>query len=237
MIQEYILRHGLRESLFPFSKKLKKKNNPSNYRGITLVNSLAKIFSLCLRNRLNKHCENYDVLTDLQFGFRDRKSTVDCIFILHCLIQNVLSLNIQLFCAFIDYEKCFDTINREYLVQKLISLGQSCKLIRLVKSLYKNVKSCIRVSNSSNLSEFIDIAVGLKQGEPLSPLLFILLVNDISESLKLENLSQNDIKYISIYLLMFADDMVLFTTDKNSLQMLLNDISSYANQWGLKINV
>ena len=157
-------------------------------------------------------------------------------FIFHCLIQNVLSLNKQLFCAFIDYEECFDTINREYLVQKLISLGLSCKLIRLVKSLYKNVKSYIRLSNSSKLSEFIDITVGLKQGEPLSPLLFILFVNDISESLKLENLSQNDIEYLSIYLLMFADDMVLFTTDKNSLQMLLNDISNYANQWGLKIN-
>ena len=107
----------------------------------------------------------------------------------------------------------------------------------MIKSLYNNVKSCIKVSNNSNLSEFIDIAVGLKQGEPLSPLLFILFVNDIRDSFNLGNLTQSDIEHLSVYMLMFADDMVLFTTDKKSLQKQLNDISEYAKQWGLKINV
>ena len=143
-------------------------------------------------------------------------------------------MNKQLFCAFIDYEKFFDTINRDFLIQKLVTSGLSCKLIRMIKSLYNNVKSCIKVSNNSNLFEFIDIAVGLKQGEPLSPLLFILLVNDIRDSFNLENLTQSDIEHLSVYMLMFADDMVLFTTDKKSLQKQLNDISE---QWGLKINV
>ena len=222
--------------IVPIFKK-GEKNNPSNYRGITLVNSLAKIFSLCLRNRLNKYCENNEIFTDFQFGFREKKNTVDCIFILHCLIQKILSLNKQLFCAFIDYEKCFDTINRDFLIQKLVTSGLSCKLIRMIKSLYNTVKSCIKVSNNSNLSEFIDIAVGLKQGEPLSPLLFILFLNDIRDSFSLGNLTQSDIEHLSVYMLMFADDMVLFTTDKKSLQKQLNDISEYAKQWGLKINV
>ena len=48
--------------------------NPSNYRGITLVNVIAKIFSLALRNRLNKWCEETNVLNDSQFGFRDKRS-------------------------------------------------------------------------------------------------------------------------------------------------------------------
>ena len=62
-------------------------DNPSNYRGITLISSLANIFSMCLRNRLNKYCEDENVFNDCQFGFRDKKSTVDCVFILYNFIQ------------------------------------------------------------------------------------------------------------------------------------------------------
>ena len=98
--------------IVPIFKK-GEKDNPGNYRGITLISTLATLFSLCLRNRLNKYSESEDVFNDFQFGFREKKSTVDCIFILHCILQKILSYNKQLFCAFIDYEKCFDTINRD----------------------------------------------------------------------------------------------------------------------------
>ena len=77
--------------------------NPRNYRGITLINSLAKLFSLCLRNRLNAWCEQEHIYTESQIGFRDKRSTVDCVYILHSLIQNIVSLNKKVFCAFIDY--------------------------------------------------------------------------------------------------------------------------------------
>ena len=60
--------------------------NPSNYRGITLVNVIAKIFSLTLRNRINNWCETEDKLNDAQFGFRDSRSTVDCIYIYFILL-------------------------------------------------------------------------------------------------------------------------------------------------------
>lgn len=65
-------------------------NVPSNYRGITLVNVTAKIFSLALRNRINKWCENEQVFNDAQYGFRDNRSTADAIFLLHSIIQKVL---------------------------------------------------------------------------------------------------------------------------------------------------
>ena len=90
-------------------------HNPSNYRGITLINILAKIFSLLLRNRINKWCESENVLNDSQFGFMDNRSTTDAIFLLHTIIQKVLSTNSRLFCIFIDYKKAFDTVNRDAL--------------------------------------------------------------------------------------------------------------------------
>ena len=101
---------------------------------------MAKIFSLCLRNRLNNWCENENILNDTQFGFRDKRSTVDCVFILHSIIHKVLSNNSKLYCAFIDYEKCFDTITRDALWVKLVEIGVSCKFLNIVKSFLRVLK-------------------------------------------------------------------------------------------------
>ena len=54
-------------------------SNPSNYRGITLINSFAKLFSLVIRKRVNSWCEEQTLLNDFQFGFRDKRGTADCI--------------------------------------------------------------------------------------------------------------------------------------------------------------
>ena len=177
-----------------------------------------------MTNRLNKYCESDHLFTDLQFGFREKKGTVDCIYILHCIIQKCLAKNKKLYCAFIDYEKCFDTINRDMLIHKLILTGLSSKFVRIIKALYTKVTSCVKVTSSSKMSDFFDVSIGLKQGEPLSPF-------------DIDNLTDGDLDILSIYLLMFADDMVVFTTDKSSLQSQLNSLYDYTDKWGLKINV
>ena len=109
--------------------------NPSNYRVITLVNVIAKIFSLTLRNRMNKWCETEHIFNDYQFGFRDKRSTADAVFILHATIQKILSNNCKLWCAFIDYEKAFDTVIRDALWVKLLQSGISCKMVTMIKSI------------------------------------------------------------------------------------------------------
>lgn len=222
--------------IVPIFKK-GERNNPRNYRGITLMSSIAKIFSLCLRNRLNKWCEQNELFNQSQFGFRDKKSTTDCVYILHSIIQKIFASNKKLYCTFIDYERCFDTICRDALWIKLVALGISSKFVDMVKSIYRSVSSCVKLTHNKSISEFFDIAIGLKQGEPLSPLMFILFVNDISSTIDFNNLTEFDINQLSIYLLLFADDIAVFTTDKESLQSLLDNIYTYSNNWGLKINV
>ena len=79
-------------------------SNPSNYRGITLINSFAKIVSQVIRRRVNSWCEEQNLLNDFQFGFRDKRGTEDCIFVVHTLIRKFLTRKSKLYCAFIDYE-------------------------------------------------------------------------------------------------------------------------------------
>jgi len=92
-------------------------NEAKNYRGITLINILAKIYSQILLNRLTAWSDKHDKLSKNQFGFQKGKSIIDCIFILHSVIMKVLTSTNKLYCIFIDYQQCFDKIDRSYLWQ------------------------------------------------------------------------------------------------------------------------
>ena len=109
---------------------------------------------------------------NFNLDFYDGRSTSDCIFILHALKEYA-----KLYCAFIDYEKALDTAIRVALWFKLLDNGISSKITRMLRSLYNKVLSAVKMQ--SEVSSFIEIVLGVKQGEPLSPLLFILFVNDV----------------------------------------------------------
>jgi len=98
--------------IVPFHKK-EDLNNVNNYRGITLVSCLSKWFTTVLNQRIVSFCENNNVISEAQFGFRKVLSTVDAVFILLNILQKFLSNNTRLYCAFVDMCKCFDTIYRD----------------------------------------------------------------------------------------------------------------------------
>ena len=74
-------------------------------------------------------------------------STTDNIFILHGVINNFLN-NGLLYCAFVDFTKAFDYINREVIWYKLIKIGVRGKILNVIKSMYQNVKSKVKLNNS-----------------------------------------------------------------------------------------
>lgn len=209
-------------------------NEASNYRGITLISVLAKVYSQLLLNRLTSWTEKYEKIADNQFGFQKGKSVQDCIYILHAVISKVLNEGQKLYCIFIDYEKCFDKIDRSLLWQKLLTENVSCKLVKAIKSMYTVVKSCVKYKLS--FSSFFDSSIGLKQGDPSSPLLFMLFVNDIVENINVDLQNIFTINDLKLFLILFADDQVLFATSPETLQSLLSDLETYCQLWGLKIN-
>ena len=116
-------------------------HSPKNYRGITLNNIVAKVYSQVLLNRLTDWTEKYQNISDCQFaGYQKGKSTVDCIFIFHSILSKVIYSGQKLYSVFIDYEKCFDTINRRILWQKLLAEHVSSKMINAIKAMYATVR-------------------------------------------------------------------------------------------------
>jgi len=103
--------------------------------------------------------------------------------------------------------------------------------------MYKKVTSCIKNADNMSYSELFDVSVGVKQDEPLSLLLFILFINDIKSCFDLTKLTPSAIARLYIYMLLFADDIDLFTTEPHSLQTQLDCINNYSIMLGLKINV
>ena len=144
----------------------------------------------------------------------------------------------KFYCAFIDYEKAFDTVIRDAPWFKLLDNGISSKFTRMLRSLYNKVLAAVKMQ--SDVSNFFEIALGVKQGEPLSPLLFILFVNDVYPGLITAdgngNVAGVEINHLCFFLLLFADDMVLFSKDPIELQSLLDKLYSYSCEWGLKVN-
>ena len=86
-------------------------------------------------------------------------------------------------------------------------------------------------------SELFDITLGVKQCESLSPVLLIIFINDINECIDINSFTEKDVRLFSIFMLIFADDIALFTTNPESLQLQLNSIYQYSCKWGLKINL
>ncbi len=101
--------------------------------------------------------------------------------------------------------------------------------------MYSNIKS--RIKNMNALSDSFTCNLGVRQGESLSPFLFSLYLNDIEETLISKGVEGIDIGSFRIFLLLYADDIILFANNKDELQHSLDVLSDYCNRWKLTVNI
>ena len=161
----------------PIYKNKGDKASPDNYRGITILSCFGKLFTSVLNDRLNQYLENMNILNEEQDGFRKHYSIH--IFNLKSLIDLYLCGGRQLYCAFIDYKKAFDSINRTYLWQKLLSNNIDGKMFKIIHNMYANEKLCVKLGHLKSAT--FSSNVGVRQGENFSPILFSIFLNDLTE--------------------------------------------------------
>lgn len=216
--------------VFPIHKK-GDVNNAENYRGISFMNVVAKIFTGILLNRLEVWVKDNNLLCEFQAGFRAGYTTADHIFAIHNIVQCYLQKRKKLYAIFIDFKAAFDSINRSALFYKLSKVGISTKFLNVLKELYKDTFSA--VWDGESMSDWFGTMSGVRQGCLLSPLLFALYINDIVEVLP----SGIKIAETVIKCLLYADDLVVFAESPESLQLMINKLSEYCKTWDLVVNI
>ncbi len=216
-----------------------KKGNsmdPDNYRGISVVSCLAKLFSKILNNRLLKFLRIDNKLSCYQIGFTEKKRTSDHIFVLKCILEEAKNKRQPVFGCFVDLKKAFDTVWRDGLFYKLLfHYKLSNKFVRLLQSMYSNLHGRVKIDQLQ--SSDIPLSIGLRQGCNLSPHLFNLYVDDFPHVLERACCDPVDLYVKKVNVLMYADDMLLLSKTEEGLTQALYVLSQYCQKWQLVVNV
>ena len=226
-----------RSTILPIHKKGNLKD-PDNYRGISLMDSICKNFMHVLNTRLTEWCDFNNVIDEAQAGFRKKYLTTDNIFVLISLVQKYLTKKRgRFYCIFIDFSKAFDSIRHDKLWESMERKGISGNYLKIFKSLYSKLRSCIKANGK--VTEYFNCTIGSRQGCVASPKLFSIFINDLVDLMNEECgrgiFVTNEIHDMRV--LMFADDVSNFADTVFQLQKQINCIEKFTKGVGLQVNI
>ncbi|KAK3549302.1 hypothetical protein QTP70_034530 [Hemibagrus guttatus] len=167
-----------RSVLVPIFKNKGDVQSCSNYRGIKLMSHTMKLWERVVEARLRKVVE----ICEQQYGFMPRKSTTDAIFALRILMEKYRDGQRELHCVFVDLEKAYDRVPREELWYCMRKSGVAEKYVRVVQDMYERSRTVVRCAVGQ--TEEFNVEVGLHQGSALSPFLFAMVMDQLSEEVR-----------------------------------------------------
>ena len=194
------------------------KEEIDNYRPISNLPVLSKIFEKLTLNRLSSFVKKFSLLSECQFGFREGKDITQAAIKLTTTIVKGYHDKLYVSCFFLDLRKAFDTVDHPILLRKMYHMGLRDHINQYLNSYLSDREQYVQVGEfkSNNMT----ITKGVPQGSILGPLLFCLYINDI-------------VDFVDDEVILFADDAVSIITADSSQRMydkirkLFSDLSSY----------
>jgi sorting nexin-29 len=210
-----------------------------HYRLITIVPLLAKVFSMVLHSRADQYLEQRQLRAPEQCGFRRQRSCTDQLFVLDHITRKYQQQGQRVYALFVDFRKAFDSVPRTLLFQRLRQLGFSPKYLQMLQAMYTSARVSFCVDG--NLSSAVPTAVGVLQGDPLSPTLFGVYIDCVISHLqRICSAMGARVPHVGgrgVHGLLYADDLVLLSLDPHTAQLQLQALSNFCAFYGLEVNL
>jgi hypothetical protein len=221
-------------------------SHPGNYRGISLMSTALKILCNWVSGRINASAERHNRFSPCQAGFRQREECVTHAACFVEILQRRRYMELPTFALFIYLKKAYDMVPHEALFAKLRRFGIRGKCYKFLVELYR--RSTIRVRAGSGPSaaftETFDLARGLRQGCPLSCVLFNVFINDIFDDIPLPGCfvpsgrrKDTDLDPLRCHGLLFADDLIALASDLNEMAVLCTHVTNWCTASEMQVGI
>ena len=216
--------------IIPIRKPGKDAKNPSNYRPIALTSQIGKVMERMVNDRLVYWLETGGLLHSYQSGFRKGRGTMDPVVALEDSIRKAQVNKETVLAIFFDVEKAYDMVWKEGLLIKLRQLGITGRIFQWIRDFLTGRRITVKI-NEAFSNEYL-VENGTPQGSIISPVLFLVLINEVFIGLDR-----------SIKVALFADDGAMWKSGRNvnfvvnKMQQAVDDVQKWALEWGLRISV
>lgn len=215
-------------------KEGKDKRYLKNWRPITLLNTVYKIAATCIAQRFKSVLQN--IISEDQKGFLKDRYIGENIRLMYDTLYYTQKLKLNGLLLLVDFEKAFDSINWSFIQNALIYFNFGENIRKWITVFYKNITSCVFINGQ--YSEWFKIFRGTRQGDPLSPYLFLLCAEILALMIKKnKNIIGININGENVLLSQFADDTAFYLDgSEGSFDSCMQILKSFALMSGLKIN-
>ena len=220
----------------PIPKRGQDLSDVANWRGIALQCHLKKLYEVCILQLMRTR--GWLRLDMRQMGFRHSTGASDAVMIVDEMTRRYASTRRPLTAVLLDIRKAYDRTCRAYIWRKLRARGVPAHVLGVLQSLMDRCQVVVQLNGQRAAP--VDVAVGVPQGDVLSPSMFNLLVDELPARLEAVGRRLGGVpRYAGcdVPVVMYADDQTILHWDRSVLQALLDEAQAYADEHGYQYNV